>query len=837
MKRIAIAGLFFFVVAAFAVAQSPSPPNSEAAPPQASPAAKHATFNEDGFHAGAAGLTESEKAGREIWFKATAGNDRFHTYVFQQRIGVLIDWFRVLSSEGRDQRFQTWGLINDPSCCKPGSPDCPAKSLEETYGFDWCPGDEALLRFVGKNGYRDPACDFQDKSEPQEAHYVPNNLRESSCYLAFGTSTGALGFRKFPNPRFDERRWRELNVGKLDSWTGYNKKLSDRGDVSDKRVSHLLDGSVEPPFLVGMACGACHIAFDPLNPPKDSAKPAWENIKGAIGNQYIRISEIMVSGMPRDSLEWQVFAHARPGTSDTSAVPTDQINNPGTINALHNLKHRPVFENESVLKWRFASSCDAKDKDACWCEPGKAGKCWKKSLEKEAVHHILKDGSDSTGVHEAVQRVYNNIGSCSEQCWLNHLTDLRVLDPNQRNFGQTPFSVGQCRRDCPHFRAIEDRLTDIVNFLLSKETNATDLFEARKRQKGENYTPAQFKDDLENEFGDGAIAKGKAIFAEKCATCHSSEKPPSFKDHDFHAVSSKTNLRQDFLSNDKYVPATEVGTFHCRALHSNHMKGHVWEEFASETHRAKAPVPTLREPTSGGLGYYRNIPLVSLWAHAPFMHNNALGPEICGAPEAKENDLYRPSYVDDKQNLLAKENQRACWLFDPSIDGRYRLFKESVRELLNPKERVPKITKLDEDIVIDLGPKIYDAKNESEKRVFGFELKVPKGTNSGLLGNFQHKPFVVDLVQAKIKPAEMEKRLVERFGPEKGKLYAAEMKELSSRVLANPEQIVEEVKQRPWVTREVYVSCMADVENAGHNFGDELSDADKKALTAFLATL
>jgi hypothetical protein len=30
---------------------------------------------------------------------------------------------------------------------------------------------------------------------------------------------------------------------------------------------------------------------------------------------------------------------------------------------------------------------------------------------------------------------------------------------------------------------------------------------------------------------------------------------------------------------------------------------------------------------------------------------------------------------------------------------------------------------------------------------------------------------------------------------------------------------------------------MADVENAGHNFGDQLSDADKKALTAFLATL
>ncbi|MGH8605755.1 MAG: cytochrome c, partial [Gammaproteobacteria bacterium] len=142
MKRIAFVALLFVFAGAVAV----TPPENSST--------KHPVYNEDGFHAGASGLSESEKAGREIWFKATAGNDRFHTYVFQQRIGVLIDWFRVLNSKARDERFQTWGLINDPSCCKPGSEDCPAKSLDETYGFDWCPGDETLLKFVGKNGYR-----------------------------------------------------------------------------------------------------------------------------------------------------------------------------------------------------------------------------------------------------------------------------------------------------------------------------------------------------------------------------------------------------------------------------------------------------------------------------------------------------------------------------------------------------------------------------------------------------------------------------------------------------------------------------------------------------------
>src|SRR5574337_888826 len=119
---------------------------------------------------------------------------------------------------------------------------------------------------------------------------------------------------------------------------------------------------------------------------------------------------------------------------------------------------KPVFANESVLKWRKVSSCgEVKDEAQCWCEPGREGKCWKKSLQQETVHHILKGGEDSIGALEAIQRVYFNIGSCSEQCWVNHLTDLRQLDPQQRGFGQTPFNIGQCRRDCANFRAIEDR--------------------------------------------------------------------------------------------------------------------------------------------------------------------------------------------------------------------------------------------------------------------------------------------------------------------------------------------------------------------------------------------
>src|SRR3546814_4593787 len=88
-------------------------------------------------------------------------------------------------------------------------------------------------------------------------------------------------------------------------------------------------------------------------------------------------------------------------TSDTSAIPNDQVNNPGTINSIINFRQRPTFANEVVDKWRKVDACDAGDPEtSCWCEPGRDGKCWRKSVAQETVHHILKGGEDSNGFHE-----------------------------------------------------------------------------------------------------------------------------------------------------------------------------------------------------------------------------------------------------------------------------------------------------------------------------------------------------------------------------------------------------------------------------------------------------
>lgn len=119
------------------------------------------------------------------------------------------------------------------------------------------------------------------------------------------------------------------------------------------------------------------------------------------------------------------------------------------------------------------------------------------------------------------------------------------------------------------------------------------------------------------------------------------------------------------------------------------MSGHVFEQYGSETLRSRERDANLKEPSDGGRSYYRNISLLNLWAHAPFMHNNAIGPELCGKPHNKANDFYgqRPRYVDPNNKLLPAEQQPACFETDPSVDGRFRLYKLSMDELLNPDKR------------------------------------------------------------------------------------------------------------------------------------------------------
>jgi len=781
-----------------------------------------------GFAADDSRYAPDARAGREIWFFATASNDRFFTYSYPQRIGATIDWYKVLAAKNKSDLFQAWGVIPDPDCCIPGQLNCPAKTLAETYGFQWCPGDAELLKFVGKERvdnqtYRDPACDFKDSPFNAGTPHGDRDQRQSPCDLKFGTSTGALGLRKFPNPRFDAEKWRQLN-GSLESWEGHSRPLSSDPNDSDSRVTRLFDGSVEPPFRIGMSCGACHISHDPLKRAADINNPKWGEIDGLVGAQYSRISQLLASGMSQHALEWQLIARSRPGAVDTSALPMDTVSNPGTMNPIYNLSKRPTFQYR-VLKWRKAASCPGGESATCWCEPDKAGKCWLRSEKDEAVQNILKGAEDSIGAEEAVQRVYFNIGSCGEQCWLNHIPDMRATDPTQRNYGQTPFDIGQCRRDCASFRAIEDRLSDLKAFFLT--ARPTDLWKARGLPG-----PQELDAQLDREFGAGSVTLGQQVFARTCAGCHSSQNAP-YDAVDFRKMDpSDPTLRIDFLSHERPVRASRVGTYAGRAMHSNHMPTRVWAQYAARDLNERAIDPDLKEVMKGGgRGYYRPPSLLSVWAQAPFMHNNAIGPELCSKPSRKELDFYSSPYVDANAKLLP--NPPACVPYDTTVEGRYNLFKASMEDLLNPSKRLSKVALLDADLVVDIAPKVRILGREG-----GLSIKLPKGMPAGMLSNLRFKDLIQDVVLSHRDPQKLEAKYKDILPADRLNELKGGLGRLRARLEAQKDHFTLDIsqEQRDFI-QSYYSNVLGLVENAGHRFGENLSEREKQALIAFLATL
>jgi hypothetical protein len=289
------------------------------------------------------------------------------------------------------------------------------------------------------------------------------------------------------------------------------------------------------------------------------------------------------------------------------------------------------------------------------------------------------------------------------------------------------------------------------------------------------------------------------------------------------------------------------------------MQGHIWEEYASETYRGRPGDPNLTDPSGGGRGYYRNISLLNVWAHAPFMHNNAVGPELCGQPAigpqddvGLDIDLYRSPYVtglgpDGTYQRVANPEaspETRCWPYDPGVEGRYKLFLASMEQLLNPGTRGRKISLLDDPIRLEFLPRTIGGVD-----IKGVNLIVPAGLAAGQLVSFQGKQLVLDLVTAK-DPGRLREVLVQRYGPEKGAKAAALLVEVRENVLrdlvsavrtagAREASIIElEIdprKAKPLL--ELYDTCTAEEENGGHTFGEDLAPDEKQALTAFLATL
>jgi hypothetical protein len=528
-------------------------------------------------------------------------------------------------------------------------PANPALTEAENRGrctwYLWTGGNETLYRTLTQktNGQIDPLAILDTRKRDTRFKEI-GALNDPGCKKAdhpdqYGLwldeckdphSTGIMGIRKFKNPNFVASNW-------------------DAG-------AYFKDSKIEPPYRIGLSCGVCHIALNPLKPPKDAEHPQWENLVPTLGNQYLREGALFGNSLKPDNFVWHVLNTQEPGTSDTSRIATDHINNPNAINAIFNLADRPkqeeVQNDGSTL----------------------------------AVNHILKDGADSIGVAGASLRVYVNIGMCSDY-WLTRHEALLGRTP------QRPFDIATARKECEGWRNTEARMADAEAFL--------------KTQK-----PLHLKDA---EGGEALLAsdetvlqQGKQVFAANCAQCHSSKQPPAeiaaapdkAKQWYLESVMSSDFLAHNFLSDDKRYPVTEVGTNISRAMASQAIKGHVWEEFSSKTYKELPAFGTLTldnpfepkkpiqfEAPGGGRGYYRTPSLASVWATAPLLHNNALGQ----------------------------------YNSDPSAEGRVAVYTDAMEKLLWPEKRDRIIKRTTQKSLLELP--------------LGIKIPVPKGTPINLLAN------------------------------------------------------------------------------------------------------
>ena len=579
---------------------------------------------------GGIALSPDEVMGRNAWNLWTAGNEHFWNRVAQDSYG-LMDLLKTLDNRKypRSDRFKIAGLINQPGFR-------PATKADE-FGL-W----------------------LDEQAEPE-----PPGIDEK----IYGKASGVLGFRLFPNPEFD--------AGAQQKWDG-ERFMTDPVYYNDNKLVR--------PYRVGVSCGACHIAPLPTNPPADPENPRWENLASAIGNQYIREGKVFASNVTKGGFFYEQLAAQPPGTSDTSRIATDHINNPNAINAIFLLGERERIQQVEKLAGGTLALPGAK--------------------AEMPVAHILKDGADSIGVPGATIRVYVNIGMFSEY-WLTRHNRLIGLKPQQA------FEIPYAREHSVFWRATEERLGNIAAFFRKLQP-----YHLKDAPGGAALITAD----------EALMVRGKLAFAANCAGCHSSKQPPAGIDPQspegkewYRAEVMKPDfLENNFLSNERRYSVTEIKTNSARAFGTNARAGHVWDNFSSQTYKELSPPgemefanpfddtqPIKYNPRerNAGAGYYRTPSLVSVWSSAPLLHNNALG-------------LFNG---------------------DPSVAGRLQAFQDAAEKLLWPEKRLGKgsIWRTENECYLSLRQEYLPTPLQTLADKDGWVRigPVPKGTPINLLGN------------------------------------------------------------------------------------------------------
>ena len=765
--------------------------------------------DEDYFHDmdGGVALTPNEVKGRNTWNVWTGGNDRFWDRITISSFGAL-DFLKTLSSHpslkfSRDNRWNYLGLVNEPCFEKATGPDPDRYGLWLDKRSPNCPPDP----FENEAKYPGVKIGARGKNLPVGSFY--------------GWATGIVGLRLFPNPDFDEEAAKKWDA---------KRYYEDPAYYNSKELIR--------PYRVGMSCGFCHVGPSPIKPPADPEHPKWEELTSNVGAQYFWIDRIFDWQADPTSYVFQMFHSSRPGSLDTSLVSTDNINNPRTMNALYSLGPRLEQAKRFGKETLGGGSLNNRQLND-FVPPGSPLAQFYVPPATVYTPRVLKDGADSVGALGALNRVYLNIGLFSEE-WLLH------FNPLVGGKKTTPIEISVARKNSSYWEATEAQTPDMALFFL-KSTAPHKLKDA---PGGEAHLT---KDNAQLE-------RGKIVFAENCARCHSSKLPENAegldpggcagkdyltcwnkywawtKTEDFKAkmraiVTAPDFLEGNYLSAEHRVPVTLLDTNACSPVATNGIRDNIWDNFTSETYKDLPPVgtTTVYNPVTGeqkqftlpggGRGYTRPASLISLWSTAPFLLNNSVG----------------------KFNA------------SPSVEARLDSFQDSIEQMLWPEKR-------DKDSV--LGDKIPGLIDRTTTRSYlrvasgyvpenlqgllgwgerwfpylfnegGIEIgPIPPGTPINLLANLNIRPEDQDLLDR----IQHDRKLLELAVKIKRDLKALgdnPSDDDARRVFAN---LVEPLMNLS--------KCPDYIVNRGHYFGTSyfkeepgLSDEDKRALIEFLKT-
>jgi hypothetical protein len=118
-----------------------------------------------------------------------------------------------------------------------------------------------------------------------------------------------------------------------------------------------------------------------------------------------------------------------------------------------------------------------------------------------------------------------------------------------------------------------------------------------------------------------------------------------------------------------------------------------------------------------------------------------------------------------------------------------------------------------------------------------FSIRVPPGIPQAAIGNLRHKDLIGDSVLLTIGEDRVRAKYANSLSAPQIDELIAGLRAIRQGVLEDGGGLVKSLGTHWPFVATYYSNSKARIENAGHRFGEDLSDDDKKALIAFLATL